>query len=146
MYKREPICVERKIIWLFLAFPAEVMKMSEPLLSMLQIPEIMIFAILKDSLHIQERSLGSRYNSYDRTITFSTVEKNGVPYIRYTESDRQYVSSDSKKFEVKKATARSGKPYFLRTGTSVRLLRKSIPEQSIKRTIRRLPDFTGQTL
>lgn len=64
------------------------MKISEPLLSMLQIPEIMIFAILKDSLHIQERSLGSRYNSYDRTITFSTVEKNGVPYIRYTESDR----------------------------------------------------------
>ena len=88
MYKREPICVERKIIWLFLVFPAEAMKMSEPLLSMLQIPEIMIFAILKDSLHIQERSLGSRYNSYDRTITFSTVEKNGVPYIRYTESDR----------------------------------------------------------
>ena len=88
MYKREPICVERKIIWLFLVFPAEAMKMSEPLLSMLQIPEIMIFAILKDSLHIQERSLGSRYNSYDRTITFPTVEKNGVPYIRYTESDR----------------------------------------------------------
>ena len=39
MYKRELICVERKIIWLFLVFPAEVMKMSEPLLSMLQIPE-----------------------------------------------------------------------------------------------------------
>jgi len=56
----------------------------------------------ENTLHIQERSLGSRYNSYDQTITFSTVEKNGVPYIRYTESDRQYVSSDSKKFEVKK--------------------------------------------
>ena len=42
----------------------------------------------ENTLHIQERSLGSRYNSYDRTITFSTVEKNGVPYIRYTESDR----------------------------------------------------------
>ena len=69
----------------------------------------------ENTLHIQERSLGSRYNSYDQTITFSTVEKNGVPYIRYTESDRQYVSSDSKKFEVKKTTAWSGKPYFLRT-------------------------------
>ena len=56
----------------------------------------------ENTLHIQERSLGSRYNSYDQTITFSTIEKNGVPYIRYTESDRQYVSSDSKKFEVKK--------------------------------------------
>nr|WP_180486189.1 hypothetical protein [Treponema socranskii] len=35
----------------------------------------------ENTLHIQERSLGSRYNSYDQTITFSTVEKAGVPYI-----------------------------------------------------------------
>ena len=68
----------------------------------------------ENTLHIQERSLGSRYNSYDQTITFSTVEKNGVPYIRYTESDRQYISLDGKKFEVKKSDGTEREAVFFK--------------------------------
>ena len=57
----------------------------------------------ENTLHIKERSLGSRYNSYDQTLTFSIIPKNGILYMRYTESDRQYISLDDKVFEVKKS-------------------------------------------
>lgn len=78
----------------------------------------------ENTLHIQERSLGSRYNSYDQTITFSTVEKTGVPYIRYTESDRQYVSLDGKKFEVKKSDGTEREAVFFKNEYFFVLLNK----------------------
>lgn len=65
------------------------------------------FFISSNIIRIKARSLGSRYNKYDQELYYSIKYENGIPFVYYTESNINYVSSDisiwgEEPFEIKK--------------------------------------------
>lgn len=47
-----------------------------------------------DTIRIKNRSLGSRYNRYDKELYYRKEYEHGVPYLYYTESDMHFVESE----------------------------------------------------
>lgn len=52
------------------------------------------YYIGSDIIRIKNRSLGNRFNRYDKELHYRRELEHGVPYIYYTESDTRFVESE----------------------------------------------------